>query len=362
MTREYGGVPVSQLVPYLVAPMVTAVLTGVVRRYALRHEMIDIPNARSSHTAPTPRGGGIAFVAVFLALAVWTLWSNGARLGMYMALVGGGFAVAAVGWLDDRYRLSAGLRAAVHSCAALWALSWLGGLPALDVGFGRLHLGWLGFLAAFLGIVWMINLFNFMDGIDGLAASEAVVAGVAGGLLLGAKGDATLAGICWLIAASCAGFLVWNWSPAKIFMGDIGSGFLGYSFAVIAIASENAASVPLLAWGIILSVFIVDATATLLFRMRRGERWYEAHRSHVYQRAVEAGYSHSQVTLVVIALDLLLAGLAWVTSGWPSFLLPATFMSIAAILLLWVYFGRRFTASTPSWSRSSSGSRIAPLG
>jgi len=340
---------VSQGVIYLIAFSLTALLTGIVRRYALRHNILDFPNARSSHRVPTPRGGGVAFVTVFIVLLVWGFWSHKVSLGFFVAMVGGGLAVAVTGWLDDRYRLSVRIRALVHAGVALWALFWLGGMKTLDVGWGRVELGLIGLFVGFLGIVWMINLFNFMDGIDGLAASEAIVVALVSGLLLWDKGDVSLATVTWLLAAVCAGFLVWNWAPARIFMGDVGSGFLGYSFAVFAIFSENAGTVPLLAWGILLGVFLTDATLTLLRRIVQRERWYEAHRSHVYQLAVQAGYSHSQVTVAVVAINLVLAVLSYLALRWASSLTLVTLASMGALSLLWFWLRKLFSGnmSTP---------------
>lgn len=339
----------NQWVPYLLAFILTTILTGIVRRYALRHDIVDLPNARSSHKVPTPRGGGVAFVAVSTALSVWAFWTKQITLGVFMAIVGGGLAVAVIGWLDDRYRLSVRIRALVHAGVALWALLWLGGMPLLDLGLVRVHLGFIGLVGGVLGIVWMINLFNFMDGIDGLAASETVIVASVSGLLLWGERDNSLATVAWLLAATSAGFLVWNWAPARIFMGDVGSGFLGYSFAVLAIASEKEGALPLLAWGILLGVFLVDATLTLLRRMIQGERWYEAHRSHVYQLAVQAGYSHSQVSLAVAAINLFLSVLTYLALMSSSNSMLVTLASLGALSLLWLSFRKRFSRnlSTP---------------
>ena len=252
------------------------IMTRLAHRLALAIDMLDRPNVRSSHARVTPRGGGIAIVAVLLSTTVAFTAFGAIPVRLGAALAGGGALVAIIGWLDDRRGLPARLRAAVHAVAAAWALAWLGGLPTLNYGLGVLHLGPFGSLLAFVGIIWMINLYNFMDGIDGLAASEAIMtAGVAGILIL-TGGQPGLAVIIWTLAAATAGFLIWNWAPARIFMGDVGSGFLGYTFAILAVFTENQGSLPLLVWITLLALFIVDATATLLRRIGLGERWYEA--------------------------------------------------------------------------------------
>ncbi len=330
---------VERLAGLLLISAAVGLFTWMARMYALRHHMIDVPNARSSHIRPIPRGGGIAFVGAFLVLIGWEAWTNRVPADVAAALIGGGFLVALVGWLDDRYTLSAIFRAGIHGVAAIWALAWLGGLESIDLGLARLQLGLLGSFLAFLAVVWSINLYNFMDGIDGIAAAEAVIVSVVAGILLSSVNDSSLANSVWLLAAACAGFLVWNWAPAKIFMGDVGSGFLGYTFSVLALASENRGSLPLLVWAILLAVFIIDATATLMRRIWRGEKWSQPHRSHAYQRAVQVGYSHAQVSIAVIGLDVILGGLAGLAQWLPWALIPVLILVTTVLLVLWYRFG-----------------------
>jgi Fuc2NAc and GlcNAc transferase len=283
----------------------SAVLTGVVRRLASRHGLLDLPNERSSHTAPTPRGGGIAIVLAS-AIGLTVLGALGAvPPTLIVATLGGGIPVAIVGFMDDRRRLSAAVRLAVHASAAVWALVVLGGLPPIQVSESLLRLGWSGFVIGVLGIVWVLNLFNFMDGIDGVAAAEATfVMGAGAGLsAICGIGIPTSVGAV-VFGAACLGFLVWNWPPAKIFMGDVGSGYLGYVIAVMALASarDNPAALP--AWLILGGVFFCDATVTLIRRFLRGEHVSEAHRSHAYQWLARRWRSHGRATAAVLAIDL----------------------------------------------------------
>ena len=330
--------------------VVTCGLTGAVRRYALRRGILDVPNARRSHTLPTPRGGGLAVVVVFLTSIIFSALRGIISKELAWAICGGGLLVAGIGWLDDRRGLPPLPRAVVQGLAALWALGWLGGLPSLDLGVTRLFLGPVGFLPGLLGIVWCINLYNFMDGIDGLAGVEAVtVAGTAALLLAGRKAGlfpvagatgtaAEAAGIALvgaLLVPAAAGFLVWNWPPAKIFMGDVGSGFLGFTFGTLAVASENSGALPLLVWVLLLGVFVVDATATLLRRIRRGERWTEAHRTHAYQLAVQARWTHKQATLAVLGINLLLGLAAAAACLWPRALLLVVGLAGTALVFFW---------------------------
>jgi Fuc2NAc and GlcNAc transferase len=205
----------------------------------------------------------------------------------------------------------------------------------LSVGFAELPLGFVGTILGIIGIVWAINLYNFVDGIDGLAAGEAISTGVIGGLLLIKTGNTGLAMVALLIAAANAGFLPLNWAPAKLFMGDVGSGLLGYLFAVLAVASENVHGVPLLLWVLLLGAFVFDATVTLCRRIAHGERWYHAHHSHAYQRMVQAGKSHATVSSMILAINMVLAALAIVAWLLPTLFLAA--MGAGAILLSIIY-------------------------
>jgi Fuc2NAc and GlcNAc transferase len=305
--------------------------TGLVRRYALARSLLDVPNDRSSHAVPTPRGGGLA-----IAIALLAGFLGGGVLGLIewrvaLALVGGGLLVAGIGWIDDHSHVAARWRSLVHFIAAIWAVALLGGLNSLRLGPVELPLGIAGSALAVVGIVWLVNLYNFMDGIDGIAGGEATVVALLGGALAWYAGAPAVAVCAALVAAAAAGFLAWNWPPAKIFMGDVGSGLLGFLFAVIAIASENRGGPPLLVWGILLGVFLFDATATLIRRVLRGEQWYSAHRSHAYQRAVQSGWSHGRVSGGVQAINLLLGLIALVGVIRPP-LLP--FACGTALLLL----------------------------
>lgn len=316
--------------------LASAGLSGLARRYAQAHALLDVPNERSSHSVPTPRGGGLAIALVVLAGLV--LLALVGRVGprLALALGGGGALVAAAGWEDDRHGLPISARLMVHVAAAVWTVAWLGGMPLLTVGTGAVHLGFGGALLAVLGVAWLTNLYNFMDGIDGLAAAEAVTVGLVGTLLLAPR-EPSLALVAVLLLAAAAGFLVWNWSPARLFMGDVGSGFLGFFFGGLAVASENVHALPALLWLVLLGPFFVDATVTLLRRMARGERWLAGHRSHAYQRAVQAGWSHQRVTGAVIALSAALGLLGSLVMRNPALLGPvlaAAALGLGALYLV----------------------------
>ena len=278
-------------------------LTYLLRRWVLLRGLMDLPNERSAHSRPTPRGGGAAIV-IITTFAVFALWALGrASTGLALALGVGGLAVAAVGLRDDLRSIGPGMRLAVHFGAGLWALCCLGGAPPLQVGSHLVNLGIVGDGLGLLGIVWTLNFFNFMDGIDGIAASEAAFIAAAA-FLVGAAGSSALSVIAVTFAAACCGFLPFNWSPARIFLGDVGSGFLGYAIAVMALAAGQENPAALWVWLVLTGTFLIDATLTLLRRMRRGERPQQAHRSHAYQWLARRWRSHALVTLGVLALNV----------------------------------------------------------
>lgn len=297
-------------------------------RHAIAVALLDIPNERSSHTVATPRGGGLAIVATVLAGMAAAHYWFGLPMNVLVGLGGGGIAIALVGGLDDRSSLSPLVKGGVQLASSAWAVYWLGGLPELTFANGVLHLGVLGSLIAVLALAWSTNLFNFMDGIDGIAAGEAITVGAIAASLMFLHGEIPLALLAALVASASSGFLAWNWSPAKIFMGDVGSGFLGFILGGLAIASQNAGSLGAIWWLVLASAFFIDATFTLFRRMLRGERLHTAHRNHAYQRAVQAGMSHSAVTGIVIAFNIALGLLVFFGSQNDSF----WWFSIVAIM------------------------------
>ena len=240
-----------------------------------------------------------------MAIALWSLlaataFTSWASIELLEALVVilGGLLVALVGWYDDHRFVSARKRIVVHMIAAAAAV-WVVGYPReLDLGVVALPLGPTAPLVATVGVIWLINLYNFMDGTDGLAGSQALIVGVAACAILGLGGaPAWYGGLAGIVTLASAGFLMWNWPPAKIFMGDTGSGFLGYIFGVL-VLSGGAAGIPSISLVIPLGVFVVDATFTLMQRLARGEPVYHAHRTHTYQLlVVRGGWSHLKVCL-----------------------------------------------------------------
>lgn len=279
-------------------------LTWVLRRYALALSLMDIPNCRSSHSVPTPRGGGVAIVLTYLAVlglvtfAGWISWSTA------LPLLGSGALIAVVGFLDDHGHIAARWRLLAHFGAAGWALFWIGGLPTINLMGHYLDLGLIGYVFGALYLVWMLNLYNFMDGIDGIASVEAISACSGACLVYWLTGHEELILTPMLLSVAVLGFLYWNFPPARIFMGDAGSGFLGIVIGVLSLQATSVASEMLWVWLILLGVFIVDATYTLGRRLLRGDKVYEAHRSHAYQYASRQTGRHLPVTMAVTVINL----------------------------------------------------------
>lgn len=297
--------------------LLACLLTWVLRRYALARSLLDIPNARSSHTLPTPRGGGVAIVLSFSLALVFMLRADPDFWPLLLALGGAGLAVAVLGFLDDHGHIAARWRLLGHFSAAAWGLFWLGGLPPFTLLGETYDLGWVGHGLTLFYLVWMLNLYNFMDGIDGIASVEAICVCLSAGLIYALSGQAALIPLPMLLAAAVAGFLFWNFPPARIFMGDAGSGFLGIIIGLLSLQAAWAGPSLLWSWLILLGVFVVDATATLIRRLVRGDKVYEAHRSHAYQFASRRFGRHLPVTLAVMAINILwLLPLAMAAGVW----------------------------------------------
>ncbi|AZD23621.1 Undecaprenyl-phosphate alpha-N-acetylglucosaminyl 1-phosphate transferase [Pseudomonas chlororaphis subsp. aurantiaca] len=294
-------------------------LTAKLRSYALSHSLIDVPNDRSSHLIPTPRGGGVAIVVSFLLFLPFLSFENTLPWGHTVGFLGAGAGIAILGFLDDHGHIAARWRLLGHFSAACWAMYWVAGLPVLSIFGLHVDLGIFGYVVAALYLVWMLNLYNFMDGIDGIASIEAVTVCLGAALLYWIGG---FYGLIWaplLLAFAVFGFLYWNFPPARIFMGDAGSGFLGIILGIFSLEAASVQSDFFWAWLILLGVFIVDATVTLIRRLFRGEKVYEAHRSHAYQFASRQLGKHRPVSLAIGAINIL-----W--------LLPLAFCVIAGYL------------------------------
>jgi len=298
--------PLAPVVIFVVAMLAAWYLTGRMRRYALARRLLDVPNARSSHSVATPRGGGVAIVLTTLMAFLIAGLLRFLPWPTVLGLSGGGMLVAGIGFMDDHNHVARRWRLLAHVAAAAWVLWFLGGLPPLVAVGAAFDLGWTGHALAALSLVWLVNLTNFMDGIDGIAATETITV-CAGAVCIYAVTPG--ADDLWLapsvLAAACLGFLVWNWPPARMFMGDAGSGFLGLMIGGISLQAAWAAPTLLWCWVVLFGVFVVDTTTTLMHRAILGARLHDAHRTHAYQHAAQRWQAHAPVTWAVAAINVL---------------------------------------------------------
>jgi Fuc2NAc and GlcNAc transferase len=281
------------------------VATGRVRSLAIRHAILDVPNQRSSHTAPVPRGGGVAITLVSLGGLLCLAVGRELDLRIFAALAVGGLAVAGVGYADDLRPQSARVRILVHIGAAMiYLISIAAFLQSRAMPLSAFAI-WIGGASLAFVLVSAVNLFNFMDGIDGIAGAEAVfVAGSGAWLNWHVTGNFGITLAMLSLSGATLGFLAWNTPPARIFMGDVGSGFLGFMLAAMGIVASFTAAIPMLVWPILGGVFIADTSVTLLRRLIRGDRWLEAHRMHAYQHAAVRWQGHHFVTMVVVLINV----------------------------------------------------------
>ena len=310
------------------------VLANLIRRYALKKNLIDLPNDRSSHTIPTPRGGGLSIVVTFFFAISFV---NSLSQDIYIALAGSGVLIAVIGFWDDHGHIAARWRLLSHFVAAAWVMFWLGGVPEFQLFGFSIDAGWIGMVIVAFLLVWLLNLFNFMDGIDGIAASETIFVSCSGAYFSWVNGFESLSFLSFLLAASTTGFLILNWFPAKIFMGDVGSGFLGLMLGVIAYVYIIEGGL-IWIWLILLAVFLVDSGVTLIRRVLNGERWYEAHCSHAYQNAARK-WGHKKVTVSVIIINLFwLLPLAVISQLIPDLGLWITLLAFTPLIVVALKF------------------------
>jgi len=291
------------MLPILVTFVVAALLAWLLTRARGRWRVLDIPNERSLHTQPTPRTGGVALLAGAGA-GMFTTWQQGyavADTSTILAIL----TLALLALVDDRHNLGAGLRLLVQTVVVA-ALLYFNGLP--DTPAMLLPI-------ALLFLVWMINLYNFMDGMDGFAAGMAGIGFGTYALLAWQAGHMEFALGCAIIAAAAAGFLLLNFPPARLFMGDSGSTVLGLLAGVVILQAHVAGILPLWLGMLVFSPFIVDASITLAARVLRGERFWMPHKSHYYQRLVQLGWGHRRTVLAEYTLMMACSGTAVVTAG-----------------------------------------------
>lgn len=312
----------------IVSFFVSFFLTAKIRSYVINKNIIDIPNHRSAHTVPTPRGGGLAFVITYFFILIFGFVWQFIELDFFSALFGSAAIVAGVGYLDDKSHIPARWRLLAHFSAAIWAVYWIG-IPPIVNHESNAFLYAMVVIAFLLFIVWSINLYNFMDGIDGIAGSEAVFVFGASAIIYYLLGNDNLFILLAALAFSVLGFLVFNFPPAKIFMGDAGSGFLGLVVSLLMLQSAWFDSSVFYVFVVLYSVFICDSAVTLLTRALRKQKLHEAHNLHAYQKITRKFKSHKKTTVGIIFINIFFV--------FPVALLVATNKLQPAIALAIVY-------------------------
>jgi len=305
----------------------------LIRRYAEKRQILDHPNERSSHSMPTPRGGGLAIVILVLGTGVWSASEAGwSRSVIYIVC---GAVIAFLGWRDDIHSLSSRIRFAVQALVAAISIIGLGYFKAVTIPlFGELQLGVIGIIITFLWIIGLTNAYNFMDGIDGIAGGVALSAAL-GWMWLSSNMQSHF--VFWIalsIAAGSLGFLGHNWPPAKIFMGDVASTFLGYSFAVLPLLSADESGDALMLGTLLMWTFIMDAGVTFIRRALKREKVFSAHRTHLYQRLVIGGYQHATISFLYIFLTLFAGILSYAWSRGSQIAPPLIFLGLPLIWIL----------------------------
>jgi len=323
------------MVPVVVFLLIAAfsyISVFYVRRLAVRHQILDHPNERSSHSIPMPRGGGLAIVILVLGTSLW--FANEIELTRSMIYVALGAILAWVGWRDDIFSLSPNYRFAVQGLVAIISILGLGYFKIVRIPlFGELELGAVGIVITFLWIIGMINAYNFMDGIDGMAGGVAVVAGLGWMTLSSNVHNPFVFWVALSIAATSLGFLGHNWPPAKIFMGDVASTFLGYSFAVLPLLSADQSGDALTVGTLLMWTVIMDTFVTFLRRLIKGQNVFSGHRLHLFQQLVVGGYKHGTISSLYILLTLL----AWILSyEWSHGDQIAPLLIFLGLPLIWI--------------------------
>jgi len=292
------------------------------RGTAIKYNIIANPNFRTSHEVPLPKGGGIVFSVVFVFGVFSLYWKAYLTLNLLLILGIGPLAALLFGFIDDLIHITAKKKIVFQLFLSFWALFWLNGGPLFSY---NLFPYWLSFSLASLILVCAINAFNFMDGIDGMASSGSFMSALILSItLLFTNGSSELLILFMLLSSSLLAFIIFNWPPASIFMGDTGSVFLGYLFGVLMLISVMRGEISLWTWIVVFGYFISDTTFTFLARLMIVKKWYGAHRSHAYQNLARITNSHLKVTLGVLIFHLL-----W--------LLPLAFLTIfkSDIAFLW---------------------------
>lgn len=324
----------------------SVILTAIVRFVALKLDWIDKPNERSAHRESIPTSGGIAIVISFFVGLLALYFTNNISNELFLPLFIGGGLIALVGFIDDIKNLKVNYRIIVHFIAAIFTVSLLGDFGGINIFGYTITSTIFGFIISVLLLIGWINAYNFMDGIDSLAALEAIFVSIAAVFLMFSKGNIADSVYLSLLAVSVMGFLVFNWPPAQIFMGDIGSTFLGFILGVFIIYTTNTDKLSIWTWLILLAVFFVDVIYTISVRVITKQNITRAHKNHCYQKITailsknhDKEYVHKTVAWGVISINLIyLLPLAYLSEKYPDFSIILWIMSAIPLILISLKF------------------------
>ncbi len=319
----------------ILAFITSFILTWIIKNWAIKRNIIDIPNHRSSHSIPTPRGGGLSFFIVWIVSISILYFFNILTLKLLVALLLV-VPIGIVSIIDDIISLPPVTRLIIQALCAVIVVFYLGGLQNIDLGFIKINSSFLLNIFLIIGVIWFINLYNFLDGIDAYASIEAI--SIALGMFLLTKEPLYL-----LLISTVAGFLYWNWPKAKIFMGDVGSTMLGFTLIVLSIYSNNHQSANIIYWLTLSSLFWFDASITIIRRKLNRENISQPHKKHAYQRITQAGYSHKKTAVFSIIINLTFILIVFINSKYlPEIPILSLIIAIIINTLLYMLVEKRF--------------------
>jgi Fuc2NAc and GlcNAc transferase len=309
--------------------------------FAKHKGLLDTPNLRSSHKVPTPRGGGIVFIFLWEIVLIFFLVIDFIPKELFYYYFFPIMLIAIISFCDDNMKLSATLRFFIQTIAVTLAMLIIGKIPELNLGIILLRSHLLIFVLVLLFSLWSINLFNFMDGTDGLAAVQAIVIFLVGGLILNRFGAHDLSHVIWALMALLLGFLVWNWPKASIFMGDVGSATLGLIVILTATYAQKTDGVPFILWFMLYGAFLFDASITLVRRIIHKDKWYEAHNKHAYQRLHQSGLSHLQLLVGFIIVEFIISILTLLASYFLNLITIFVLLEFTMLCIIYLIIEKR---------------------
>jgi Fuc2NAc and GlcNAc transferase len=326
------------------ALFICIILTKFYRSFAIKNSIKAIPNNRTLHFKSVPSGGGVVFSSLFVSIIVLLEILQIISLDILMVIGIGGLIAILFGLTDDIFDISAPIKFFIQSILAAWSIFWLDGGALVEVAWIPL---WISWLVSWFMLVWMINLYNFIDGVDGMAASGAVFIPLTLIVVLLIKGESSdLVVLLSVLGISSLGFLIYNWPPASIFMGDSGSVFLGYVFGTLIIKTTMTGEVSIWSWIIVFAYFVSDTVVTQILRIILVKKWWHAHRSHAYQNLARITESHLKVTGGVTIYNLFwIFPLTIWSSLVPELSLIAVLLAVIPAIVVACKYGPIFSSS-----------------